>query len=99
MAEDFPVIAPSVGPSHGFVHIKEVNTTVDIMGMTVEVGDLIHADRHGAVVIPKNITDKLEAAIQKLLNSEKIILTPAKQEGFDFAAFEKAWQAFEESRV
>ncbi|OXL17771.1 RraA family protein [Psychrobacter sp. DAB_AL32B] len=99
MPEDFTVIATFVGPSHGFVHVKEINTTVDIMGMTVEAGDLVHADRHGAVVIPENIIDKLESAINKLLNSEKIILTPAKQEGFDFAAFEKAWQAFEEARV
>lgn len=99
LPKDFPVVASFVGPSHGFVHVKEINSTVDIMGMTVKPGDLIHADRHGAVVIPEDVVDELELSINKLLSSEKIILTPAKQEGFDFAAFEKAWQAFEEARV
>ncbi len=99
MAKDFPVIAHSVGPSHGFVHVKEINTSVDILGMTVNAGDLVHADRHGAVIIPKDVIAELESAINKLLSSEQIILAPAKQKGFDFAAFEKAWDEFEKARI
>ncbi|MEE2865515.1 MAG: RraA family protein, partial [Pseudomonadota bacterium] len=52
MAEGFPVVAGSIGPSHGFVHVRELGTPVSIFGLTVQDGDLVHADRHGAVVIP-----------------------------------------------
>ena len=99
LPSDFPVVAGSIGPSHGFVHVREIGTPVQIFGMTVKDGDLVHADRHGALVIPSDIVDVLEAAILKLLETEKVVLEPARQEGFDFDAFEKAWAAFEASRT
>jgi regulator of RNase E activity RraA len=99
MADGFPVVAGSIGPSHGFVHVKEIGTPVTIFGMTVGQGDLIHADRHGAVVIPPDVLGNLAAAIQKMQETENLILEPARQLGFDFAAFERAWSAFEKSRT
>jgi regulator of RNase E activity RraA len=93
------VIAGSIGPSHGFVHVKEIGTAVEIFGMSVTEGDLIHADRHGAIVIPADVIDVLEDAIDKLLSTEHLILEPARKDGFDFEVFEKAWTAFENSRT
>jgi regulator of RNase E activity RraA len=99
LPDGFPVVAGSVGPSHGFVHVRDLDTPVSVFGMTVDPGDLIHADRHGALVIPEDIVDQLEGAIQKLLTTERIILDAASQPGFDFDAFETAWTAFEKARV
>ena len=95
----FPVVAGSVGPSHGFVHVREVGTPVTIFGLKISDGDLVHADRHGALVVPGDVIDDLEAAINKLLETERLILGPAKREGFDFEAFEKAWASFEAART
>lgn len=95
----FPVIAGSVGPSHAFVHVREVGTPVTVFGMRVEDGDLIHADRHGAVVIPKADIPALADAIRKLLETEKLVLEPARADGFNFEAFEAAWTAFEKART
>ncbi len=99
LAPGFPVIAGSVGPSHGFVHVQELGTPVTLFGLTVEQGDLVHADRHGALVIPSEVLPNLEMAIDKLFASEKLILEPARKPGFDIAALEKAWKAFERSRT
>jgi len=99
MAEGFPVVAGSIGPSHGFVHVREIGTPVTIFGMTVAQGDLIHADRHGAVVIPPEVLGLLSAAILKMQETEQLVLGPARKEGFDFATFEAAWSAFEKSRT
>jgi regulator of RNase E activity RraA len=99
LPEGFPVVAGSIGPSHGFVHVREVGTPVEVFGMKVVDGDLIHADRHGALVIPPEVIPDLEAAIRKLLDTEQLILAPAREEGFDFEAFEKAWAAFEAART
>ena len=82
LPDGFPVVAGSIGPSHGFVHVKEVGTTVSVFGMQVADSDLIHADQHGALVIPPDVSPILEEAIHKLLDTEKLVLNPARQNGF-----------------
>ena len=99
LPDSFPVIAGSIGPSHGFVHVREIATTVNIFGLSISDGDLIHADRHGALVIPLGYETALAVAIAKLLDTEKIVLSAARAEDFDFAAFEAAWTAFEAART
>ncbi|UWR44338.1 RraA family protein [Phaeobacter inhibens] len=99
LPEGFPVIAGSIGPSHGFVHVKEIATPVTVFGLQIRDGDLVHADRHGALVIPPAVLPHLERAIRKLLETEKLVLDPAREEGFDFEAFETAWSAFEAART
>lgn len=99
LAPGFPVIAGSIGPSHGFVHVREIGTPVTVFGLTVAPGDLVHADRHGAVVIPPEVVARLADAIARMQATEQLVLGPARQPGFDFAAFERAWEAFEKART
>ena len=58
-----------------------------------------HADVHGAVVIPDDIVGDLQKAIQKLLETEKIVLEPAKSGKLSFAEFEAVWAEFEAART
>ena len=74
MAEDFPVVAGSIGPSHGFVHVRTVNQPINVFGLNIKSGDLVHADRHGAVVVPIDVIDGLEASILKMQETEKHLL-------------------------
>jgi len=99
MAADYPVVAGSIGPSHGFVHVTALGTPVQVFGLTVNSGDLIHADRHGAVVVPPDVIEQLAGAIAKMQETEQLVLAPARADGFDFAAFEAAWSAFEKART
>ena len=99
MAEGFPVVAGSIGPSHGFVHVRSVNQPINIFGMNIKSGDLVHADRHGAVVVPTDVIDDLETSILKMQQTERLILDPARKKGFDFDAFETAWNDFEKVRT
>lgn len=99
MAQGFPVIAGSIGPSHAFVRVTEIGTPVTIFGLTVGLGDLIHADRHGAVVIPGEVIPSLADALARMRDAEAVILNAARVPGFDFAAFEIAWAAFDKART
>ncbi|HEV7323358.1 MAG TPA: RraA family protein [Ensifer sp.] len=99
LAPGFQVIAGSVGPSHGFVHVLDLDGPVSVFGLRVLPGDLIHADRHGAVVIPNEVISLLSGAIAKLQASEKVILQPAREPGFTIERFEEVWRAFEAARV
>ena len=99
MAPGFPVIAGSIGPSHAFVRVTDIEIPVTIFGLSVAPGDLVHADRHGAVVVPPEDIPALAAAISRMREAEAIILNAARAPGFDFAAFEVAWTAFEKART
>ncbi len=97
--DGFPILAGSIGPSHGYVHVRELGCEVSVMGMQVEEDDLIHADRHGAVVIPDAVIADLEDAIETVFANEAIILGPARAPGFNIETLEAAWAAFEARRT
>jgi regulator of RNase E activity RraA len=99
LAPEFPVIAGSIGPSHGFVHLRAIGQPAKVFGLTVNHDDLIHADQHGAVVIPNTVFSDLEAAIDRLMAAEKLILEPARAKDFNLEKLEQAWKAFEKARV
>lgn len=99
LPDGFPVVAGSVGPSHGFVHVREIDTPVRIFGLDIHPGELVHADRHGALVIPAAVMPDLAEAIRKLLDTEHLVLGPAREPGFTFEKFEAAWAAFERART
>lgn len=95
----FPVIAGSIGPSHAFVHVREIGTPVTVFGLTIVDGDLVHADRHGALVVPQDYVAELGAAITKMQGTESIVLEAARAPEFDFDTFEAAWVEFERART
>jgi regulator of RNase E activity RraA len=99
LAPGYPVLAGSVGPSHAFVHVRSVAQPVTVFGLRVNDGDLIHADRHGACVIPPGYVAELPAAIARMQEIEALVIEPARQPGFDFGKFEAAWAAVEKARV
>ncbi len=82
IAPGFQLLAGKIGPSHAHVHLVAFGGQVNVFGMTVKHGDLVHADRHGAVVVPLAALDGLAAAIDKISRREKVILDAARAPGF-----------------
>jgi regulator of RNase E activity RraA len=78
VAPGFQMLAGSISPSHAFVHVVDFGVDVNIHGMAVKSGDLIHGDRHGAVVVPLNTIDGMKAAAPKLAANEARIIEAAK---------------------
>jgi regulator of RNase E activity RraA len=78
IAPGFQMLAGSLSPSHAYVHVVEYGVPVTIHGMAVKSGDLIHADRHGAIVVPLNTIDGMKAAADKLAATEAKIIAAAK---------------------
>jgi regulator of RNase E activity RraA len=62
---------------------------VNVHGMSVKSGDLVHADRHGAVVVPIDKIDAMQAALEGLSAREAKIIAAAKAGG-DVAAIKAA---------
>ncbi|UTW11998.1 RraA family protein [Marinobacterium rhizophilum] len=82
-AKGFQVLGGSVNPSHAYVHVVDYGCEVEIFGMNVRHADLLHADKHGAVVIPHEVVEKLPAAIETIIQREKVILDAVKHPNFD----------------
>jgi regulator of RNase E activity RraA len=96
VAKPFPLIAGVVNPSHAFVHVTGVGAEISIHGMVVADGDLIHADRHGACVIPRAVAEKLPEAMDKGARREAVILAAARAPGFSFAQLKQALENADE---
>ncbi len=77
-AEGFQLLAGNIGPSHAHVHIIAFGDPVTIHGMEVQSGDLIHADQHGAVIIPHGVARDIPAAAAKIVEREAIVLAACK---------------------
>ena len=85
-AKGFQILGGRVGPSHAHIHVVDFGGPVNIFGMQAAHDDVIHADCHGAVVVPAECVTKLPAAIDLVTRREKVILdlcassdfTPAK---------------------
>lgn len=97
LPEGFPIIAGSVGPSHAFAHVTGFGMPVEIFGLPIRQGDLIHADRHGAVVIPPDVVEGLENAVRTVLENERIVLEAARRPDFDISMFEEVWRRFKDA--
>ncbi|MEZ5232116.1 MAG: hypothetical protein R2749_05335 [Acidimicrobiales bacterium] len=87
-AEGFFMLAGSVGPSHAYVHVVDIAVTVQVAGMVVRPGDLLHADRHGAVVVPAAVAAAIPAAAEALAADEAKLIGPSRQPGFSYEQLE-----------
>jgi regulator of RNase E activity RraA len=81
-APGFQALAGSIGPSHAWVHAESFGGEVRVAGMTVRSDDLIHADCHGAIVIPLDIAPKLPEAAELCGRRETPILEIARSPDF-----------------
>ena len=59
-------------------------------GMQVNPEDIVHADRHGAVVIPGQHLEAIPAAIALMARREKVVLDAAKRPDFDISTLKQA---------
>lgn len=89
-ARGFNLLGGCVAPSHSYVHVADIGCEVDIFGMTVAHDSLIHADKHGAVVIPPEIADDLPRAIEIVVQREKVILDAIRADSFDIDSLKAA---------
>jgi len=82
-AEGFQILAGMVLPSHAWVHAQDWDVNVRIHGMDVSPGDLIHADQHGAIIIPSDAAEALPSAVDLIARREAVMISAAKAPGFN----------------
>jgi 4-hydroxy-4-methyl-2-oxoglutarate aldolase len=66
----FHLFAGSVAVSHSYAHIIEFGEPVEIGGLKIRSGDLIHGDGHGVQTIPLEIAAQVPARAAEILANE-----------------------------
>lgn len=89
----FPAFSNGAICSHGYSHIVDLHRTVRVGGLTVQPGDLIHADCNGVATIPLEIAADVAHAAAEFVAAENIVLDYLKAGKPGTAAFTEARKA------
>lgn len=89
-APGFQALAGMINPSHAHVHLDDFGKDVCVAGMNVRSNDLIHADCHGAIVIPFDLAAKVPDAAELCGRREEPILAIARDPNFTFEKLKAA---------
>ena len=78
----FHLFASQVHVSHAYVHVVEIGTPVEVGGLTVHPGDLLHGDKHGVIQIPLEIAPDLFRAAKEVEARERRIIEVCQSPDF-----------------
>ena len=78
----FHLFASHVVVSHAYIHIVEIEIPVKVGGVVVNPGDLIHADQHGVLIVPRDIIRELPEAVKNIEAKERTIIDLCKSSSF-----------------
>lgn len=74
-ALDFQLFAGNVSVSHAYAHVVEFGQPVEIGGLKISPGDLLHGDRHGVHSIPVSVAGRLAPLAEQVLAGDQEMFT------------------------
>jgi regulator of RNase E activity RraA len=81
-AAGFHYFAGSVSVSHGYVHIVDFGSAVEIGGLTIESGALLHGDVHGVQSVPHAIAATIPEVAARLTAHERKLIALCRSKDF-----------------
>jgi 4-hydroxy-4-methyl-2-oxoglutarate aldolase len=95
----FQFLASAAIVSHAYVHLVDFGIPVKVGGLWVQPGDLIHADRHGAIVIPHEIAREVPAAAAEVEHGERAVIEHCQSKEFSVERLQELMGAFRASQA
>jgi 4-hydroxy-4-methyl-2-oxoglutarate aldolase len=95
----FHYFARAVIVSHAYVHVEEVGVPVEIGGLTIRPGDLIHADKHGVMTVPLEIAHLVPEAARRIEERERALIDYCKSPEFTSAGLRELQQSLPQPRA
>ncbi|HLG96159.1 MAG TPA: RraA family protein [Bryobacteraceae bacterium] len=78
----FHMFSGSVAVSHAYAHLVEFGDPVEIGGLKISPGDLMHGDRHGVQTIPLEIAGEVAGQAVALKEQEKELIAFCRSQEF-----------------
>jgi 4-hydroxy-4-methyl-2-oxoglutarate aldolase len=88
-AMGFPLFAANPAVSHSYVHIVSVGEPVEVGRLKIKPGDLIHADCHGVLSIPRQIAAAIPAVAERLRDKERKLIGLCRSPNFSLEKLSK----------
>lgn len=79
----FHYLARGVGVARAYTDVVDTAVPLRVGGVEFRHGDLVHADRHGALVIPHDVAEALPAAAERVIDRERRLLDWVRSDEFD----------------
>lgn len=70
----FHMFAGGVSVSHAYTHIVEFGTPVEVGGLRIQSGDLLHGDQHGVQAIPFNVAGQIPAVAAQIAAKKQALI-------------------------
>lgn len=70
----FQIFAGSICVSHAYVHITKFGEPLEVGGLKVKSGDLVHGDLHGVQTIPSEIAEKIPPVAAEIIKRQNILI-------------------------
>ena len=90
---NFPVFASSVIVGHGYTRLEDIHVPVNIDGVTVNTGDIVHADANGVVLIPREIVEEVAHLCEEFVATEQRVLDYLITDDATVEGFQKSVEA------
>jgi regulator of RNase E activity RraA len=78
----FPLFSRRVSVSHAYAHIVEFGSPVEIGGLMIKSGDLIHGDRNGVHTIPREIASEVPDMVRRIHEQEDELIRFCRSSAF-----------------
>ena len=78
----FHLFAGSVSVSHAYVHIVEIGKPVEIGGLQIQSGDLLHGDLHGVQSVPLDIAARVPPVAAQITAREQALIALCRSPEF-----------------
>jgi 4-hydroxy-4-methyl-2-oxoglutarate aldolase len=78
----FHLFAGNTSVSHSYAHIVEFGEAVEIDGLKISPGDLIHGDRHGILTVPLSIAADIPEVASRILCQEQELIEFCRSQQF-----------------
>lgn len=84
---NFPCFTSGTMCAHGYCHIPSIGVPVQVGGVTIQPGDLLHGDRNGVTIIPLEIASEVAHACAEFMAAEAVIMNYLKSARVDIKGF------------
>lgn len=78
----FHLFAGSGAVSHAYAHITEFGSAVEIGGLKIQPGDLLHGDRNGVHVIPLEVAIDVPRIANEIVSEERDLIRFCRSDEF-----------------
>jgi 4-hydroxy-4-methyl-2-oxoglutarate aldolase len=91
----FQFFAGNVAVSHAYAHVFQFGNPVEIGGLRIEPGDLLHGDQHGILKVPFEVASGIPAVARELQEKEERLIAMCRSADFSLDKLRELFRVLE----